>query len=110
MSRSKKTEKQIKDKRSKRFDYVGDKETESKLQEIELYSGDCLYFFTDGFADQFGGEKGKKFKYKPFKRFLIDLHTKPINERAQLISDSFENWRGELEQIDDVCVIGVKIE
>jgi serine phosphatase RsbU (regulator of sigma subunit) len=79
-------------------------------EEIDLHPGDSLYFFTDGFADQFGGEKGKKFKYKPFKRFLIDLHTKPINERAQLISDSFENWRGELEQIDDVCVIGVKIE
>ncbi|PCI94688.1 MAG: hypothetical protein COB15_13610 [Flavobacteriales bacterium] len=79
-------------------------------EEIDLHPGDTLYFFTDGFADQFGGEKGKKFKYKPFKRFLIDLQTKPINERAQLISDSFENWRGELDQIDDVCVIGVEIE
>jgi serine phosphatase RsbU (regulator of sigma subunit) len=79
-------------------------------EEIELQSGDSLYIFTDGFADQFGGEKGKKFMYKPFKRLLIDVHTKPIYEQAQLISDSFENWRGELEQIDDVCVIGVKIE
>ena len=79
-------------------------------EEINLHSGDSLYLFTDGFADQFGGEKGKKFKYKPFKHLLIDLHTKQINEQAQLISDSFENWRGQLEQIDDVCVIGVKIE
>ena len=109
MSRSKKTEKQIKDKRSKRFDYVGDKETESKLQEIELYSGDCLYFFTDGFADQFGGEKGKKFKYKPFKRLLIEMHIQPMTDQAQLIFDTFENWKGDFEQVDDVCVIGIKI-
>ena len=79
-------------------------------QEIELYQGDTLYFFTDGFADQFGGEKGKKFKYKPFKRFLIDLYSKPMIDQKKLITDSFENWRGGLEQIDDVCIIGVKIE
>ena len=46
----------------------------------------------------------------PFKHFLIDLHSKPMADQKQLISDSFENWRGYLEQIDDVCVIGVKIE
>ena len=79
-------------------------------QEIELHSGDSLYIFTDGFADQFGGGKGKKFKYKPFKQFLIDLHTKPITDQARLIYDSFENWRGDLEQVDDVCVIGVQFE
>ena len=78
-------------------------------QEIELHPGDSLYFFTDGFADQFGGEKGKKFKYKPFKRFLIDLHSKQMVDQEQLIADSFENWRGDLEQIDDMCVIGVRV-
>ena len=65
--------------------------------------------FTDGFADQFGGEKGKKFKYKPFKRILIELYEKSMDDQAQLISDSFVKWRGDLEQIDDVCVIGVRI-
>ena len=79
-------------------------------QEIELHSGDSLYFFTDGFADQFGGENGKKFKYKPFKRLFVALNSKPISERAQLISDAFEEWRGDVEQIDDVCVIGITIE
>jgi len=78
-------------------------------QEIELYSGDCLYFFTDGFADQFGGEKGKKFKYKPFKRLLIEMHIQPMTDQAQLIFDTFENWKGDIEQVDDVCVIGIKI-
>ena len=77
---------------------------------IELKPGDSIYFFTDGFADQFGGEKGKKFKYKPFKRFLIELQTKPMKVQEQLISTTFENWRGQLEQIDDVCIIGVKFE
>jgi len=76
---------------------------------IDLHPGDNLYFFTDGFADQFGGKKGKKFKYKPFKRFLIDLHTKSMAEQTQLISDAFENWKGEMEQVDDVCIIGVSV-
>jgi len=78
-------------------------------QEIPLYPGDSLYFFTDGFADQFGGEKGKKLKYKPFKHILIELYKKSMDDQAQLISDSFVKWRGDLEQIDDVCVIGVRI-
>ncbi|MBL4652679.1 MAG: SpoIIE family protein phosphatase [Flavobacteriales bacterium] len=79
-------------------------------EEIDLHPSDNLYFFTDGFADQFGGEKGKKFKYKPFKRLLIDLQTKSMEEQKKLISEVFENWRGDLEQVDDVCIIGVKIE
>lgn len=78
-------------------------------EEIELYQGDSLYIFTDGFADQFGGEKGKKFKYKPFKNFLIDIQSKSMADQAKHISSTFENWRGNLEQIDDVCVIGVRI-
>ena len=79
-------------------------------EEIDLHQGDSLYFFTDGFADQFGGEKGKKFKYKPFKRFLINLQSKPISERSQLLSNTFENWQGDLEQTDDICVVGVNID
>lgn len=78
-------------------------------QEIELFKGDNLYFFTDGFADQFGGEKGKKFKYKPFKKLLIELHSKSMDEQKEQISELFENWRGDLEQIDDVCVVGVGV-
>jgi serine phosphatase RsbU (regulator of sigma subunit) len=78
-------------------------------EEIELHPGDTLYFFTDGFADQFGGKKGKKFMYKPFKLFLIELQAKPMADQKQLISTMFENWKADLEQIDDVCVIGVKI-
>ena len=69
----------------------------------------CSDFDTDGFADQFGGEKGKKFKYKPFKRFLIDLYSKPMADQKELIADSFKSWRGDFEQVDDVCIIGISL-
>lgn len=76
---------------------------------IDLQVGDCIYLFTDGFADQFGGEKEKKYKSANFKRLLQEVHTFPMNEQQHLVNKSFENWRGEVEQNDDVCVIGVRI-
>ncbi len=76
---------------------------------IQLVQGDCLYIFSDGFADQFGGAKGKKFKYKPFKKLLLNNHQKPLMEQRNIIDTEFETWRGDLEQIDDVCVIGVRV-
>lgn len=76
--------------------------------EIELYEGDLIYFFTDGFADQFGGNKGKKFKYRPFKQLLLDISNKSMSAQKELIEQNFNNWKGELDQIDDVCIIGVK--
>ena len=78
--------------------------------EIQLIEGDTLYMFSDGFADQFGGIDGKKFKLKPFRELLIKLQSEPIAKRKQLISEEFENWRGEsYEQLDDVCIMGVEI-
>lgn len=76
---------------------------------IELKENDSIYIFSDGFADQFGGEKGKKFMYKPFKRLLSELSSKDIPEQKERLLDAFYNWKGELEQIDDVCVFGVRI-
>jgi len=75
----------------------------------QLEKGDLVYIFSDGYADQFGGEKGKKLKYKPFKEMLIANANKPMEEQHQLLNDFFENWKGKSEQLDDVCVIGVKI-
>ncbi|RLD53885.1 MAG: hypothetical protein DRJ01_18775, partial [Bacteroidetes bacterium] len=77
--------------------------------EIQLEKGDVLYMFSDGYADQFGGAKGKKFKYKPFKRLLSENRDKPMKEQKELLDKAFESWRGDLEQIDDVVVLGVKI-
>jgi len=76
---------------------------------LQLDKGDSIYFFTDGFADQFGGEKGKKFKYKPFRNLLLSNMDKPMEVQKDIIDRQFEGWMGEYEQVDDVCVIGVKL-
>jgi len=76
---------------------------------LELQKGDILYIFSDGYVDQFGGEKGKKFKVKAFRELLLGIQDKSMENQRLLIDETFENWRGSLEQIDDVCVIGVKV-
>jgi serine phosphatase RsbU (regulator of sigma subunit)/Flp pilus assembly protein TadD len=75
---------------------------------IELEKGDCIYIFSDGFADQFGGAKGKKYKYKPFKKLIVDLHQHSMADQKTKILDEFNKWRGDLEQVDDVCMIGIR--
>ncbi|MCW3104160.1 MAG: protein serine/threonine phosphatase [Bacteroidetes bacterium] len=79
------------------------------LQKLSLQPGDLIYTFTDGFADQFGGEKGKKFKYKQLQETLLAHCNLPMEDQKELLDKTFEKWRGNLEQIDDVLVIGVRI-
>jgi serine phosphatase RsbU (regulator of sigma subunit) len=79
------------------------------LHEIDIESGDSIYTFTDGYPDQFGGPKGKKLKYKPFKELLLSMSSKSMDEQHTVLSEAFDSWKGEMEQIDDVCVIGVRI-
>ncbi len=76
---------------------------------ITLQKSDTIYIFSDGYADQFGGEKGKKFKYSRFKNLLLELYDNPMKEQLTVINRKFNSWKGKLEQVDDVCVIGVKI-
>ncbi|HYG53355.1 MAG TPA: SpoIIE family protein phosphatase [Flavobacteriales bacterium] len=76
---------------------------------IKLEPGDCLYMFTDGYEDQFGGEKGKKFKAANIKKMLESVLHKPMDQQYLRIGEIFENWKGELEQVDDVCMIGIRI-
>ncbi|MCO4813336.1 MAG: tetratricopeptide repeat protein [Flavobacteriales bacterium] len=78
-------------------------------KEIKLETGDRIYIFSDGFADQFGGENDKKLKSKPFKNLLIRLTVDPIKRQDKQLSTIFNNWKAEQEQIDDVCVIGIEI-
>jgi len=76
---------------------------------LELNTGDSFCIFTDGLPDQFGGPKGKKFKYKPFKELLLSIRERPMNEQGTIIEKKLEEWKGELEQVDDICVIGVRV-
>ena len=76
---------------------------------IQLQKDDVIYTFTDGFADQFGGPNGKKFMYKQFKELLLSIVSLPMNDQKAKLNSVFEEWRGELEQLDDVLVIGVRI-
>jgi serine phosphatase RsbU (regulator of sigma subunit) len=76
---------------------------------MQLNNGDKIFLFSDGIADQFGGQKGKKFKHKQLGEFLLSNVDLPMETQKQKLQDTFEQWRGQLEQVDDVCVIGVKI-
>ncbi len=77
--------------------------------EVQLNKGDQIYLFSDGFSDQFGGDKGKKFKTKEFKRVLSENRDRPMKEQKEILNRIFESWKGDLEQLDDVVVLGVKI-
>ena len=79
------------------------------LKSIDLAKGDIIYIFTDGYADQFGGEKGKKFKYKQLQELLISNSHLPMQEQKQILANTIEKWMGNLEQVDDILVIGIKI-
>ena len=77
--------------------------------EINLESGDMCYVFTDGYADQFGGDKGKKFMVKRFQELLLHISGKDVKEQEKILNDTIENWKGEHEQVDDILVIGIRV-
>ncbi len=77
--------------------------------EINCEIGDRLFLLTDGFGDQFGGEKNKKFKNSNFKNLLIEKHKLSLEELCKELKTIFENWKGSNEQIDDVCLLVVEI-
>jgi len=78
--------------------------------EIDLKSGDVLYTFSDGYADQFGGNDGRKFMQKRFRELLQSIHNNPIEEQRIILDNILDEWRGREEQVDDILVIGVKVE
>jgi serine phosphatase RsbU (regulator of sigma subunit) len=77
--------------------------------EFELEDGDLIYLFSDGFVDQFGGDKGKKFKPRPLRELLLSMKDQSLEKQIGLLDVAFEKWRGDLEQVDDVCMIGVRV-
>ena len=76
---------------------------------VSLEKGDIIYTFTDGYADQFGGNKNKKFTYKQLKDLIASIYSKPIDEQKTIIESTFEQWRGNYQQVDDICMIAVKV-
>ncbi len=76
---------------------------------IQLQKDDCVYIYTDGYADQFGGPKGKKFKYNKFKDLLVENAHLGMDDQYNALNKAFMDWKGNQEQVDDVLVIGLKI-
>ena len=78
-------------------------------QSFQLLENDVVYMFTDGYADQFGGPKGKKYKYKQLQHLLLSSYTKPFDEQNQIFKSAINDWKGSLEQVDDILLLGYKI-
>jgi serine phosphatase RsbU (regulator of sigma subunit) len=85
------------------------KETKFASHTIKLQERDSIYIFSDGIVDQFGGENRKKYKSVNFKKLLLSIQEESLENQKQLLDDAFESWRGKNEQIDDVCVVGVRV-
>lgn len=75
----------------------------------QLSKNDCIYLFSDGYADQFGGDRGKKFMVKRFHDILVSIHDFSVNEQQKELEKHFNDWKGDFEQVDDVLVIGIKM-
>jgi serine phosphatase RsbU (regulator of sigma subunit) len=89
---------------------LGQEENKSFINTtIPLEKGDCIYLFTDGFADQFGGPQGKKYKYSQLQKLILSNAFLPMNEQQKKMEEVFDSWKGNLEQVDDVLIIGIKI-
>jgi serine phosphatase RsbU (regulator of sigma subunit)/HAMP domain-containing protein len=90
--------------------YAEDPELKYKTIDFEIQKGDTYYIFTDGYADQFGGPKGKKFLYKRFKELLLEICTLPMAEQQRLLDKEITEWMGDVEpQLDDILVIGFRL-
>ena len=89
----------------------GDPKAEKQFENIgfQLDEGDIVYMFSDGYPDQFGGPRGKKFKMDRVKNMLADVCDKPMDDQHQYVAKTFSEWRGKLQQVDDVLFMGVKI-
>ncbi len=87
----------------------GEKEALFTTHQITYKQGDSIYLYTDGYPDQFGGPKGKKLKYKQLESLLLENSNLNTSSQKEKLNVHFENWKGNLEQVDDVCIIGIKL-
>lgn len=79
-----------------------------KSHKIFLQQDDIFYLFSDGYADQFGGPEGKKFKYRRFRHLLLTIHKLPLDKQLSILEASIEEWKGNIDQVDDILVIGIR--
>lgn len=89
--------------------YMPERERPFTNHEIKVNKGDRIYVFSDGYPDQFGGPKGKKFKYKQLRDLIQETAHHPMSEQKRILMDKFHEWKGDLEQIDDVCLVGIEV-
>jgi serine phosphatase RsbU (regulator of sigma subunit) len=87
----------------------GERTENFKQQTVDVEPGDIFYLYTDGYTDQFGGPKGKKFKYKQMKALIQSICNQSMTEQKKILNDIIENWKGSLEQTDDILLIGFKV-
>ena len=80
-----------------------------QLKTIAIERGEMIYLFTDGFADQFGGPKGKKFKYKQLQELLTSIAKLPCDEQQKILTKTIDDWKGTLDQVDDMLIVGIRI-
>ena len=85
------------------------KEKPFENHEIQLEKGDVIYTFSDGYVDQFGGEKNSKFKTKKFKELLLEIYNKPLKEQKEILDKTILDWKGDTEQTDDIVVFVVMV-
>jgi len=88
--------------------YVKEKESFTN-HELKMEVGDTYYIFSDGYVDQFGGDKGHKFKSSNMKQLLLEIHSKPMDEQKEVLNNTFESWKGHEDQVDDILVMGFRI-
>jgi serine phosphatase RsbU (regulator of sigma subunit) len=92
---------------------IGGIQTEEKrtfdTQRLSLEKNDCIYIFSDGIVDQFGGEHGKKFMTKNLKVLFSNIHDEPMAIQETIVEKTLEKWKTDREQVDDILVIGIKI-
>jgi serine phosphatase RsbU (regulator of sigma subunit) len=89
--------------------YIDEELQEFTNHRFKYIEGDIIYLFSDGYADQFGGEYGKKYMSKNFKNLIMSIYSKPMQIQKEILEEEFVRWKGDEEQIDDVLVIGIRL-
>jgi serine phosphatase RsbU (regulator of sigma subunit) len=88
--------------------FIEDELNQFRGFKVDVQPGDMIYLFTDGFADQFGGPKGKKYKYAQLRDKLVAIGSKDMEEQRSQLMNNFDLWKGNLEQVDDVLILGIR--